>query len=151
MELTQLRTFVAVAQEGHLTRAAERLHISQPAASAHIRALESSFEVQLFVRTNRGLELTEAGRDFHEQIKGSLEQLEKAYAFAKSAGKSEHGRVRLATLPSLAAGEARSPPPMAPAGRTSSLIVIARPIASDAASYISGVVLPVDGGIGMGI
>jgi DNA-binding transcriptional LysR family regulator len=62
MDLTQLRTFVAVAQEGHLTRAAERLHISQPTASAHIRALESYFEVQLFVRTNRGLELTPIGR-----------------------------------------------------------------------------------------
>src|SRR5690606_17339909 len=66
MDLTQLRTFVAVAQEGHLTRAAERLHISQPAASAHIRALESFFELQLFTRTNRGLELTVAGQRLAE-------------------------------------------------------------------------------------
>jgi DNA-binding transcriptional LysR family regulator len=62
MDLNQLRTFVAVAQEGHLTRAAERLHISQPAASAHVRSLESYFDVKLFERTNRGLELTAAGR-----------------------------------------------------------------------------------------
>jgi DNA-binding transcriptional LysR family regulator len=62
MDLTQLRTFVAVAQEGHLTRAAERLHISQPAASTQIRALEKFLEVQLFARTNRGLELTAAGK-----------------------------------------------------------------------------------------
>ena len=62
MDLTQLRTFVAVAQEGHLTRAAERLHISQPAASTHVRALEAYLQVQLFARTNRGLELTAAGR-----------------------------------------------------------------------------------------
>jgi DNA-binding transcriptional LysR family regulator len=66
MDLTQLRTFVAVAQEGHLTRAAERLHISQPAASAHVRALESYFDVKLFDRTNRGLELTAAGRALAE-------------------------------------------------------------------------------------
>lgn len=62
MDLTHLRTFVAVAQEGHLTRAAERLHISQPAASTHIRALERDLDVVLFARTNRGLELTAAGR-----------------------------------------------------------------------------------------
>ena len=62
MDFTHLRTFVAVAEEGHLTRAAERLHISQPAASAHIRALERSFDVVLFDRTPRGLELTEVGR-----------------------------------------------------------------------------------------
>lgn len=62
MDLTQLRTFVAVAQERHLTRAAERLHISQPAASAHIRALEAEFQIRLFDRGNRGLELTEVGR-----------------------------------------------------------------------------------------
>ena len=66
MDLTQLRTFVAVAQEGHLTRAAERLHISQPAASAHVRALEAWFDVRLFERTNRGLELTAAGRALAE-------------------------------------------------------------------------------------
>ena len=61
IDLAQLRTFVAVAEEQHLTRAAERLHISQSAASAHVKAIEESLDVQLFVRTNRSLELTRAG------------------------------------------------------------------------------------------
>jgi DNA-binding transcriptional LysR family regulator len=62
IDLVQLRTFVAVAEEQHLTRAAERLHISQSAASAHVRAVEESLDTQLFVRTNRCLELTRAGQ-----------------------------------------------------------------------------------------
>ena len=73
MDLTQLRTFVAVAQEGHMTRAAERLHISQPAASAHIRALESYFELPLFIRTNRCLELTPAGRMLADRARQVLD------------------------------------------------------------------------------
>jgi DNA-binding transcriptional LysR family regulator len=72
VDLTQLRTFVAVAQEGRLTRAAERLHISQPAASSHVRALEDEFKVQLFARTNRGLELTHAGRQLAERAERVL-------------------------------------------------------------------------------
>src|SRR5256885_9169158 len=60
IDLVQLRTFVAVAEEKHLTRAAERLHISQSAASAHVRAVEESLDTQLFVRTNRSLEPTRA-------------------------------------------------------------------------------------------
>lgn len=61
MDLHQLRTFVAVAQERHLTRAAERLNISQPTASAHIRSLEESLQVALFVRKSNGVEMTRAG------------------------------------------------------------------------------------------
>src|SRR4030095_12878317 len=60
IDLVQLRTFVAVAEEQHLTRAAERLHMSQSAASAHVRAIEERLGTQLFVRTNRSLEPTRA-------------------------------------------------------------------------------------------
>lgn len=49
VDLAQLRTFVAVAEEQHLTRAAERLHMSLSAASSHVRAIEELFETQLFV------------------------------------------------------------------------------------------------------
>ena len=62
MELYQLRTFAAVAEEGHLTRAAERLHLSQPAVSGHIKALEQELDVRLFERTATGMVLTEPGR-----------------------------------------------------------------------------------------
>lgn len=62
MELYQLRTFIAVAEEGHLTRAAERLHISQPAVSGQIKALEQSLDIRLFDRSTSGMELTVPGR-----------------------------------------------------------------------------------------
>lgn len=61
MELYQLKTFVAVAEEGLLTRAANRLHSSQPAISAHIKALESELGVILFDRTPKGMRLTAEG------------------------------------------------------------------------------------------
>lgn len=62
MELYQLRSFAAVAELGHLTRAAEKLHISQPAVSAQIKALEDELGVALFERVSSGMVLTTAGR-----------------------------------------------------------------------------------------
>ena len=62
MELYQLHSFVAVAEFGHLTRAADRLHISQPAVSAHIKALEEELALDLFERRSNGMQLTAAGR-----------------------------------------------------------------------------------------
>jgi DNA-binding transcriptional LysR family regulator len=61
MELYQLRSFAAIAKMGHLTRAAEKLHLSQPAVSAQIKALEDEFELALFERTPSGMVLTPAG------------------------------------------------------------------------------------------
>ena len=61
MELYQLRAFATVAELGHLTKAAERLHVSQPAVSGQIRALEDELGVDLFNRGPGGMSLTEAG------------------------------------------------------------------------------------------
>jgi len=63
MELYQLRTFVAVAEEGNFTKAGKRVHATQPAVSAHIKALEEELGVRLFDRTARGVELTVAGSE----------------------------------------------------------------------------------------
>ncbi len=62
MELYQLRSFVEVAEVGHLTRAADKLHVSQPALSAQIKALEEELELELFERTSSGMTLTAAGK-----------------------------------------------------------------------------------------
>jgi len=62
MELYQLRGFATVAELGHLTRAAEKLHISQPALSAQIKALEDELSVLLFERSASGMTLTAAGK-----------------------------------------------------------------------------------------
>lgn len=63
MELYQLRTLLAVAEEGNFTRAGKRVHATQPAVSAHIKALEEELGVRLFDRTPRGVELTVAGTE----------------------------------------------------------------------------------------
>ncbi len=67
MELYQLRTFVTVADTGNLTQAAERLFTSQPAVSAHIKALEEELEVKLFDRTPKGMRLTESGTSLRDK------------------------------------------------------------------------------------
>ncbi len=62
MEIYQLKTFVVVAREGSITRASEQLHLSQPAVSAHVKALEETLGLALFDRTARGMRLTRDGR-----------------------------------------------------------------------------------------
>ena len=62
MELYQLKTFITVAAEENLTRASERLYTSQPAVSAHIKALEEELGVALFIRSKKGMQLTKEGQ-----------------------------------------------------------------------------------------
>lgn len=61
MDITQLRAFVAVAHEGNLTRAAEQLHVTQPAVSLQIKSLQAALELQLFNRSSSGMSLSEDG------------------------------------------------------------------------------------------
>ncbi len=82
-DLVQLRTFVTVAEERHLTRAAERLHISQSAASTHVRAIEDIFGSQLFVRTNRSLELTRTGQLLFRKAKALLSEESQLASYAR--------------------------------------------------------------------
>ena len=63
MEIYQLRTFVTVAQQGHLTQAAELLHLSQPAVTAQIKALEEEVGMPLFERTAGGVNLSRIGQE----------------------------------------------------------------------------------------
>jgi DNA-binding transcriptional LysR family regulator len=72
MELYQLRTFITVAQEGHLTRASERLHTSQPSLSAHIKSLEEELGVSLFFRTPKGMTLTREGNALRDKAQAAL-------------------------------------------------------------------------------
>jgi DNA-binding transcriptional LysR family regulator len=76
LELYQLRTFVAVAEAGHLTHAAERLHLSQPAVSAHIKALEQEFDLRLFERVASGMVLTAAGKQMLDRARGVLKAVD---------------------------------------------------------------------------
>src|ERR1700689_3067936 len=72
LDLRKVRYFVAVAEELHFGRAAERLHVAQPVVSRQIRALEQELNSQLFVRDRRRTELTAAGRQLLEEARPLL-------------------------------------------------------------------------------
>ena len=87
MELRHLRYFVAVAEEGSLTVAAEkRLHTAQPSLSRQIRDLEYEVGVPLLTRSVHGVELTAAGRAFLDHARLALTQAEAAAVAARRAG-----------------------------------------------------------------
>ena len=68
------RIFVEVAKEKNLTRASEKLHISQPAVTRHIKNLENELNMVLFKRTN-GMELTEAGKRLYNELSTAIEKI----------------------------------------------------------------------------
>ncbi len=98
MELYQLRSFVAVAEAGHLTRASEKLHVSQPAVSAQIRALEDELDLALFERTPSGMVLTPAGERLLACAQKVLATAQALRNEAKALKGEVAGRVRVGTM-----------------------------------------------------
>ena len=98
MELYQLRSFVAVAEVGHLTRAAERLHVSQPAVSAQIKALEDELDLALFERTSSGMVLTAAGSRLLADAQKVLSAAQALRNEAKALKGQVAGKVRVGTM-----------------------------------------------------
>lgn len=100
MELRHLRYFVAVAEELHFTRAAERLHIGQPPLSQQIQALEAEVGTRLLERSRRSVRLTDAGKLFLEDARRILMLSEDAAETARRAGRGEVGELRIGFTPS---------------------------------------------------
>lgn len=104
MELRTLRYFVAIAEELHFHRAAERLHIAQPALSQQIRRLEGELKTPLLTRTTRNVDLTDAGRVLLVEARRVLAQAERAVAAVTHAAHGEIGTIRLGFVSSAALG-----------------------------------------------
>lgn len=91
MEFRQIRYFLAVAEELHFTRAAEKLHVAQPALSRQILQLEEEIGAKLLERTNRRVGLTPAGEAFRRRALIAMDQMTRASAEAGQAGRGEAG------------------------------------------------------------
>jgi DNA-binding transcriptional LysR family regulator len=106
MELRQLRSFVAVAEELHFRRAAERLHLAQPSVSQHVRALEAELGVRLFERNRRGATLTAAGAALLGEARDLLGRADEAAAVTRATARGQRGRLRVSLTRSLTGGVA---------------------------------------------
>jgi len=100
----ELTAFLTLAEQRNFTRAAALCHLSQPAFSALMRALEDSLGARLFDRTTRSVELTAEGRVLLEPARRLLRDAEAALADVRDHAARRRGRVAVALLPSLAAG-----------------------------------------------
>jgi LysR family transcriptional regulator, benzoate and cis,cis-muconate-responsive activator of ben and cat genes len=104
MELRHLHYFIAVAEELNVTRAAERLHISQPPLSRQIQEFEAELEVKLLDRTGRHLRLTEAGRFAYEQAKQLIARITDMQDAARRIERLGHRWLNIGFVPSTLYG-----------------------------------------------
>ena len=95
--LSQLRTFLEAYRTGSISKAADRLHLTQPAASAHIKSLESLMEKKLFIRHARGIKPTAIADDLARSISPHLEQIETKFNAVRSRIASVAGTIHLAS------------------------------------------------------
>src|SRR5881275_716601 len=93
MDVRQLRYFIAAAEEEHLGRAAERLHLTQPALTRQIQLLEAALGAEVFVRTPRGMILTTVGRTLLGDARNTVASMEQTVVRARRAGRGLLGRL----------------------------------------------------------
>lgn len=98
MTLTKIKYFLEVARSLNFTKAAELLFIAQPNLSKHIAQMEEEIGVQLFVRTKRSVELTEAGQLLFNQLDGIPQQIENSFEQARALGQEVNGRISIGIL-----------------------------------------------------
>ncbi|RFU47334.1 LysR family transcriptional regulator [Paraburkholderia sp. DHOC27] len=103
LNLREIRAFIAVAEAGSFTRAALRLHLSQPALTVQIRRLEEMVGARLFDRNSRNVALTPVGRELLPVLQKSLREMEHVLLDARALSDGSTGTVRIACLPSFAA------------------------------------------------
>lgn len=103
VSMRQLRAFLAVAGHRHFRRAADALHLTQPAVSRLIADLEAELDVRLFDRSTREVVPTEAGRYLEQALSRVLDELDGVLAHARAQADPLRGRVRIAAVPTLSA------------------------------------------------
>jgi LysR family transcriptional regulator, carnitine catabolism transcriptional activator len=103
VNLRQLRAFVVVARFGSFTRAADLLHLTQPALTVQIRQLEQALGVKLFDRNTRAVELTRIGRELLPVLERLLGEFDAVVVSTREMATMRYGMVRIAALPSVAA------------------------------------------------
>lgn len=101
MDLERLRIFVAIAESGSATAAAERVHLSQPAVSRNLRLLEEDLGTDLFDRAGRGLALNAAGRALLPRARNILESVDEAKKTTKDAAERDFFDLRIGTVDSV--------------------------------------------------
>ncbi|WP_428228457.1 LysR family transcriptional regulator [Flavobacterium sp.] len=101
MELRHLKYFLAVAKELNFTKAAEKLFISQPPLSRQIIELEEEIQARLFIRNNKKVELTEAGKYFEKEVKELFQNLERITIKTQKIAEHVSGEFRIAYISSI--------------------------------------------------